>query len=170
MLKKITVLAFAAAAMLPAAPAGAWDQVCMKLPLWKTWFSANFHIVYDFSTASGRRYPTPTVCGRQKTGRRGAIDHPQGRWEGTGDISANGRIDSPSIHVNQTKCADISEIPEGRPFIVYIHPHSGHPALCETHRSNPDKWYHQQTRPYRTLNYESTGVAGRPTCKFARES
>ena len=53
MLKKIAVLAFAAAAMLPAAPAGAWEQVCMKLPLWKTWFSGNFHIVYDFHTYLG---------------------------------------------------------------------------------------------------------------------
>ena len=166
MLKKIAVLAFAAAAMLPAAPAGAWDQVCMKLPLWKAWFSSNFHIAYDFPTASGK---IPGSYYTKKTGRRGAIDLPKG-LNGSRDISANGRIDSPSVHINQTKCADISEIPQGKPFIVYIHPHSGNPAVCETHHSNPDKWYYQTNRPYRTLNYETTGVAGRPKCRYTHES
>ena len=167
MLKKITVLAFAIAAVLPAAPAGAWEQVCMKLPLWKTWFSGTFHVVYDFPTTPGGDLPGKySIRGMSKF----STQRVPGELEGNSDIIASGHIDSPGMHVNQTKCVDIREIPEGNPFIVYFDAHFGIGALCETHQSNPEKWYHQTNRPYRTLNYESTGTTLHVKCKYTHES
>ena len=166
MLKKIAVLAFAAAAMLPAAPAGAWDQVCMNLPLWKTWFSGNFHVVYDFSTALGE---IPGSYYPEERGSRGSIGLPK-ELNGSLNVRANGQIRSSSVHVNQTKCVDISKIPQGEPFIVYFHADFGRAVLCGTHRSNPDKWYHQTNRPYRTLNYKSTGTSLNTRCEYTHES
>ena len=164
MLKKIAVLAFAVAAALPAAPAGAWEQVCMKLPLWKAWISGNFHVVYDFSTHLGKlplSYQEPGASRMSIPGElRGDTRVPPAR----------GHVGSSTIHVNQTRCANISEIPQGKPFFIYFSPHLGTPALCETHSSNPDKWYHQTNRPYRTLNYESTGTTLHTKCRFTHES
>ena len=167
MLKKIAILAFAAAAMLPAAPAGAWDQVCIKLPLWKTGFTGNGRVVYDFPTASGE------IPGSYYPKKGGAQLRPlslPNDLKGSADVIAQGEVRTPTIHVNQTKCVNISRIPQGKPFIVYFYPDFGKAVLCETHRSNPDKWNHQQNRPYRTLNYESTGTSLNAKCKFTRES
>ena len=164
MLKKIAVLAFAAAAMLPAAPAGAWEQVCMKLPLWKTWFSGNFHIVYDFHTYLGE---LPDSYYVRETRSSTALPE---ELNASSRVRADGYIKSSSMHVNQTKCVDISEISQGDAFFLYFQPDLGKAVLCETHHSNPDKWYHQTNRPYRTLNYESTGSAAHPKCRYTHES
>ena len=165
MLKKIAVLAFAAAAMLPAAPAGAWDQVCMKLPLWKAWISGNFHVVYDFPTYLGKIPDSYRVWA--PGGGHEVIPRALG---GDSRLLAEGHIGSSTIHVNQTRCVDISKILQGKPFFIYFSPHLGTATLCETHSSNPDKWYHQTNRPYRTLNYESTGTTGHARCRFTHES
>ena len=165
MLKKAAVLTFAVAAMLPAAPAGAWEQICMKLPLWKTWYAANFHVVHSFHTNRGNDIPNSYYVPE----RRASMKLPD-ELGGTYNSRADGHIKSPDIIVTQTRCVDITEIPDGEPFFVYIHPHAGNAALCETHRSNPNKWNHQQNRPYRTLHYESWGGAAHAKCKFTRES
>ena len=162
MLKKIAVLAFAAAAILPAAPAGAWDQICMKLPLWKAWVSGNFHVVYSFPTSSGK------VPSSYYTNNTAAL-LPKS-LQGSDRVHARGHVGSSSIHVNQTRCVNISKIPHGDAFILYFEPHLGTAALCETHHSNPNKWYNQTNRPYRTLNYETTGAAGAPKCRYTHES
>ena len=162
-LKKAAILAFAAA-MLPAAPAGAWDQICMKLPLWKTWYAANFHVVHSFHTNAGdipNAYYMPE--------RRASMKLPN-ELGGTYNSRADGRIKSPGIAVNQTKCVDITEIPDGEPFFVYIHPPLRKRRPPQNHHSNLDKWNHQQNRPYRTLNYESWGGVAHAKCKFTRES
>ena len=167
MLKKIAVLAFAAAAILPAAPAGAWDQVCMNLPLWKTWFAGSGYVVYDFPTASGK---IPGSYYPEKEGARlRPLPLPKD-LNGSADVIAQDQVRTSTIHVNQTKCVNISKIPQGKPFIVYFLPDFGKAVLCGTHHSNPDKWYHQTNRPYRTLNYETTGTTFNAKCVYARES
>ena len=166
MLKKcITILAFAIAAVMPAAPAAAWEQVCMKLPLWKSWYSGTFHVVYDFHTHLG---VIPNSFYVSKTHSSTQLPDALG---GSTDVRADGQIDSATLRVNNTKCVDISRIRNGDAFFVYIKPDVGNAAaLCETHPSNPEKWYIQTSRPYRTLNYESWGGVAHPKCKFTHES
>ena len=167
MLKKITVLAFAAAVLLPAAPAEAWEQVCMKLPLWKTWFAGYGRVVYDFPTASGE---IPSAYRPKKGGAQLRLHRLPNDLNGSADVVAEDQVRTPTIHVNQTKCVNISKVAQGKPFIVYFHPDFGRAVLCGTHQSNPDKWYHQTNRPYRTLNYETTGTTFNATCRFTHES
>ena len=38
----------AALLAVPAAPAGAWDELCMHFPLGKTWFAGRFYLIHDF--------------------------------------------------------------------------------------------------------------------------
>ena len=157
MLKKIIpAVAVAAAMLLPAAPAAAWEQVCMKLPLWKTWFALeSFHVAYEFDPSIGR----PTGY------------HVHEEVEGSRHNPAAGNIRGPYIAVNQSKCVDISGLAEGTEMMIYIAV-SGVTKyrVCETHPANPDWWYVQSDRPYRTLWYEAWGSTANPKCKFTYES
>ena len=155
MLKKFAILIFAAAAMLlPAAPAAAWGEVCMKLPSWKTWFAGHLTVVpvYDPERGADRLLPS-----------RGYPLYER-------HVPAPNEITSRRILVNQSKCVDIRTIPYGTPFIVYIHVVEGKARLCETHPSNSDPWYHRTDRPYRKLWYEAWGTSSNPKCKFVYES
>ena len=166
--KKIIPLVFAfALAVLPVNGAAAWERVCMKLPLWDTGYAAKFVVIHGFPAAEGlpthqdlpgtsRDAPLPeTVGGDTRNGRR---------------VVAAGGVSSGVFIVNQTRCVDITGIAEGTPFIVYVAPEGGHARLCETHRSNPDPWYFQTSRPYRALNYEAWGTTFNAKCEFKYES
>ena len=166
MLKKIVPFIFAvAAALLPAAPAAAWEQVCMKLPLGKAAFAATFTVVHGFWAHWG----IPNAYNVPGERLRRPVPPELNPYEGHNP--ADGAIVSGSIVVNKSKCVDISGVENGEPFIVYVDSGwYGAIRLCETHRNNPDKWYFQQNRPYRTLWYEAWGVASSPKCAFVRES
>ena len=155
MLKKLIPLAFAAAAaLLPTSPAAAWEEVCMKLPLWKTWFAAHLTAVPVYNPDRGVDRLMPT---------RGYPLYER-------HVPAPNEIVSRRIQVNQSKCVDIRTIPYGTPFIVYAHVVEGTPRLCDTHPHNPEKWYVRTNSPYRTLWYEAWGSSSNPKCKFVYES
>ena len=165
MLKKFIPIVFAAAAvMLPTAPAAAWEQVCMKLPLWKTWFAGTLNVLHGFR--AGDEIPSSYV------GPDGVLQPvPAELHNSQGHNRADGLITSGSIRVNQSKCVDISGVAEGEPFLVYVDIGTYRGArICATHPSNPDWWYLQTRRPYRTLWYEAWGDAGSPKCAFKHEA
>ena len=155
MLKNLIAFAVVFAAMLaPAAPAAAWGQVCMKLPLWKTWFAGHLTVVPVYEPEKGAESLLPS--GGYPLYER--------------HVPAPNEIVSRRIQVNQSKCVDIRTIPYGTPFIVYIHVVEGKARLCETHPDNPEQWYVRTDRPYRTLWYEAWGASMHPKCKFVYES
>ena len=178
MLKKIIPIAFAAAAMLlPAAPAAAWEQVCMKFPFGKAWYAGYLVVVHGFIPHS---LPTMVllsgtlVHGKKERLKPGIGTNRNNRAiAGRENIAVGGKIVSGRIHAAQTRCVDISEIPEGDPFIVYVDTAETGPDgaahLCETHSSNPNGWYLQTNRPYRTLHYDAWGASWAPRCKFTHE-
>ena len=176
MLKKIpplmlAVLTALTLALAPAQDAAAWSKVCVKLPLWKAWFSATFHVAYDFNT--GRGIPS-TYLDDSVSNNRKWRSLPNA-LKGNKSSGARGLINSGQFAVNSSRCVDIREIPNGQPFIVYVRPAVGQssphgPAVvCETHRSNPNPWYFQQNRPYQELWYDSWGATWAPRCKFTHE-
>ena len=71
---------------------------------------------------------------------------------------------------NQSRCVDISEIPEGSAMMVYVNVSNGPTIVCGTHSSNPNWWYEQTDRPYRRLWYEATRTVWNPVCSYVRES
>ena len=167
MLKKLSVFVVVlAAALAPVSPAAAWQQVCMKLPLGKAAFSATLNVVHGFNPALG--IPTAYRAHGQNyhhglPGELGPFERPN---PANGLITSNGYI-----LANQSKCVDISEVPEGDYFIVYVDPSwNGNARLCATHPSNPHRWYAQTRRPYHTLWYEAWGAVWSPECEFKYES
>ena len=173
MQKKIIPFVFAAiAVMLPTTPAAAWEQVCMKLPFGKAWFAGYLVVAHGFDTEIG----LPTLYRIEgKEFHSGWL--PQLGGSGEENI-ADGKVASGRIFTSQSKCVDISGVSNGTPFIVYVatadtgdgDPSDTPAALCETHPSNPDQWYLQTTRPFRTLWYDAWGAAWAPRCKFVYES
>ena len=57
MLKKITAAVVLTLSLTFTPAAVAWDEVCMKLPIFHTWFAADFYVVYDFPATPGGRLP-----------------------------------------------------------------------------------------------------------------
>ena len=166
MLKKILPFIFAFAAMaLPVNGAAAWERVCMKLPLWKTGYAAKLVVVHGFPTEDG----IPTHQDIPGTSRDAPLPESLGGNSRNGRVVAAGGVSSGVFAVNQGRCVDITGIPEGAPFIVYVQPEGGTARLCETHPSNPDPWYLQTTRPYQTLQYEAWGTTFNAKCKFTHE-
>ena len=169
MLKKITPLMLAVLttaltlALAPAQDAAAWQRVCMKLPLWKAWYSAKFYVVYDFDTRNGRlpglmlskaghvRIPLPSNLG------------------GDPEKLAQAFRVSPTFAVNQSRCVSIKHLSYGSPFLVYVQVAGGTAAVCETHHTNPNPWYRKQKRPYKDLWYDAWGASLHPRCAFVRE-
>ena len=143
----------------------------MKLPLWKTWVSMNFYVVHTFEQVPGK-VPSKTFVGNGTGTNRQRV-----RLPNFGDSTikrehdpAQNRKESPRISVNQTRCVDISDIPNGQPFFVYATPYLGwNSVLCKTHHSNPNPWYVQQSRPYRDLMYEGWGSLQSARCEFKHE-
>ena len=166
MLKKFVPFVFAFAAMLlPTAPAAAWDEVCMKLPLGKAAFSATLNVLHGFRAEWG----VPSAYDIPGERYRGGVPSELGPSQSHNP--ADGLITSGSIVANKSKCVDISGVREGEPFIVYVDPGwSGSARICATHPSNPDRWYFQTRRPYRTLWYEAWGAVWSPKCEFKYES
>ena len=163
MLKKLSVFVVVlAAALAPVSPAAAWEQVCVKLPRGKAAFSANFTVVHTFWTPWGlpSQYTLPDGRTERLPGR---LRPSQRRNVGYG-------VESSSIAAGQSRCVDIAGVAQGDPFIVFIDPGLGKHTLCATHPSNPDRWYFQTNRPYRTLWYEAWGAIWSPKCEFKYES
>ena len=166
MLKKITAAVVLTLSLTFTPAAVAWDEVCMKLPIWHTWFAADFYVVYDFPAIPGGRLPYYYY----DTGRKSNYWLPPG----VGDeksLVAKGRIKSDNIAAGGSKCVSLAPVAQGKPFFVYVQTRvfTGY-DLCSTHSSNPEKWYHQTNRPYRQLWYKSTGVAGAPKCEYTHEA
>ena len=172
-----------AALFAPVHPAAAWDEVCMRLPLWKTGFAAHFHVVHAFN---GEQPGLPIAVWRIV---QSPDDHEWGEYVipsiqrniiNGGDLFnsdklAYGQIQSPDIRVNQTRCVNITGLRPNEPFFVLLNVHgkSGRYYLyCDIHPSaaavNP--WYNQTDRPYRKINFEARGVVGNPKCEFTHES
>ena len=42
-------LILAALLAVPAAPVGAWDELCMRFPIGKTWFAGRFYVIHEFN-------------------------------------------------------------------------------------------------------------------------
>ena len=137
------VLAALALTVAPVAPAGAWDQICVKLPLWKTWFAARFVIPYGFRPEIN---PRTNIVSQKKHSTR-------------------------VLNANESQCVDITNIQPGELFYVKVFPLEGKGIVCDTHPSNPKDYYAQTgDRPYTTLHYEAWGTSLHPRCKFIRES
>ena len=171
MLKKCIPLVFAAvAALAPVRAANAWDEVCVKLPLWKTWFSAKFAVVHDFDQSADGSLPAkhPLSPGSRPHDFSDVIPN-------STDTDAKSAVYSGKIAVNQSRCVDISGIPNGEPFFVFVlvdsaSISSSSGVVCETHPSNPNRFYNQQNRPYSKMWFESWGPVWGPKCKFTNES
>ena len=156
MLKKLIPVAAAAVAMLtPTAPAAAWDEVCIHLPLWRVgYYLESFTVAHGFDPQRGR--PTEHPINYDVAGNR--------------TNPSNGVIVSEDIAVNQSRCVDISGVPEGEAMMMYIEVGNGPAVVCGTHSSNPNWWYEQTDRPYRRLWYEATRTVWNPVCSYVRES
>ena len=50
-------LILAALLLVPVAPAGAWDEVCMRLPLGKAWLSGRLALVHEFKANDDDQVP-----------------------------------------------------------------------------------------------------------------
>ena len=50
-------LILAALLLVPVAPAGAWDEVCMRLPIGKAWLSGRLALVHEFKTNDDDQVP-----------------------------------------------------------------------------------------------------------------
>ena len=182
--RKIAAVVFAVAALFaPVHSAAAWDEVCMRLPLWKTGFAAHFHVVHGFDgDVPGLPY---AVWADEEV--------EENYWEGGNVIpplrdelinrrdllnyqkTASDQVQSGAIRVNQTRCVNISGMYDGEPFFVLanIHGKAGkNYVYCEIHPSaaavNP--WYNQTDRPYRKINFEARGSVSSPKCEFTHES
>ena len=175
MLKKLNscFVAFAAAltlALTPAQDAAAWERVCLKLPLWKTWFTADMHVVHSFKGVPGK-VPNAVFHGPTGEPRKWLESLPDfgkrtdHRWQGRAD----GQIISRGIAANQERCVDIRHIPVGQPFFVYIYAHLGRNLLCETHHTNSNPWYYQRNAGYRDIVYEAWGAVHSERCEFRYE-
>ena len=165
MLKNFIAFAVVLAATLaPAAPAAAWERVCMKLLLGKAWFAAeNLTVLHGFDPDLG--YPNSYLVDGVASGW---VPESLGR---SGNYNpAEGASISTSFAVNQSRCVDISGVEVGKPFMVYLTVDNGPARNCETHSSNPNWWYVQTERPYRTLWYEAQGSVWTPKCKFVYEN
>ena len=180
MLKKITpfllaVLTALTLALAPAQNAAAWDRVCMHFPLWKTWYAGRFYVTHTFQGRPGK-VPNSVYLG---SGYRVRVRLPHfGReTDPAPNAHANSQIVSSDISANKSACVDIRGIPNGQPFFVHVGSFFGGSGptgegnvLCKTHRSNPNPWYTQQNRPYKTLWYHAWGVVRSPKCEFKHES
>lgn len=170
MLKKIIVsAAFAFAAVLPAPPAVAWDEVCVHFPQWKTWYTGHFSVVHDHSFHKfGMPSHIPDSFNRDLD-RDFAVAAPRHTVK-RGARPADHALHSDNFGMNSSRCVDIRHIPEGEGFAVYVRTSTGPLAHCATHRSNPDMYYKQAKRPHRKIWWRGTGVAWSPSCHFWRES
>ena len=164
--KKIAVLCAFALSFVFAPAAFAWQQVCMHLPFWQTGFAANFHVVYNFPEESGR---IPYYYYDDELRRDNWLPPSVGENK---NIAAQGQITSGNISVGRSQCVGIRPyIGPGIPFFVYVQTSvfTGY-DICSTHSSNPNRWYHQQSRPYSKIWFKATGLAGNPRCEYWKES
>ena len=164
MLKKITPLMLAVLTTLALAPlqeAAAWQRVCMKLPLWQTWFAAHFHVIVGFDTSDGRLPGAEGYYLRNQLPKELGGDPEKYAW--------GSPRKSPSFRVNQSRCVSIEHVADGEPFFVYVQAAVGKAVVCKTHHTNPNPWYHQQNRPYQELWYKAWGTSGHPRCEFTHE-
>ena len=170
MLKKIAaILTFAVAALMPVAPAAAWDEVCVHFPLWKTAFAGDFAVVYDYdfrgtglpSHFPSRRY-SPSGGNLPITTPHHLINY-KSKPATVATISG-------TFGAGKTRCVTIGKIRNGQDFTVFVRTTLGTVAHCSTHSSNPNKWYTQQQRPFRKIWWQSWGVVGSPTCQYWRET
>ena len=162
MLKKTAAVVFAAAwSLAPAQTAAAWNEVCVKFPLWKTAFVGHFTVVHDhhMERAMPRRIPD--------RGKDGVVSDAPKHTITRGSRSAREGIHSGNFAANQSRCVDIRRIPEGRPFAVYVRANGV--AHCATHESNPRMYYKQRPGKFRhnQIWFEGWGVDGYPSCKFS---
>ena len=141
-------------------------RFAMKLPIWHTWFAADFYVVYDFPATPGGRLPYYYYD----------TDKNSNYWippasAMTSPWSPRGRIKSANIAAGGSKCVSLAPVAEGKPFFVYVQTRvfTGY-DVCSTHSSNPEKWYYQTNRPYRQLWYKSTGAAGAPQMRIHARS
>ena len=178
--KKFAAIAVAVAALVvPFRPAAGWDEVCVKLPLWKTGFAAHFHVIHGFDA--------------EPPGLPGAVwdVYDDGEYQSGGHVipsiaenlinrrdllnnskTAPAQVQSGTIRANQTKCVSIRSFYEGERFFVLVNVHgrAGKKYVyCELHRSARDPWYQQTSRPYSKMVYHAWGVVGNPKCEYAEE-
>ena len=172
MLKKITSFMLAALttltltlALAPAQNAAAWDEVCVKFPLWRTAFVGRFLVIHNHDFYAGapsfvpdRDYPRlsvpilKSVPGPRSRGARQALY--------SGDFTAG-----------KSRCVSIRHVTNNSSFAVFAQTTWGQATtLCSTHSSNPNIWYNQQQRPYRKIWFEAWGAAGSPRCAYWRET
>lgn len=166
----------------PARSAGAWDEVCVHLPLWRTAFAAHFHVVHGFDARE------PGLPAAVWEIRRGALGRTYGRnvipsirdnLHNRRELLNNEKtaarhIQSGSILANQTRCVSVSALPEGEPFFVLldVHGKAGRRYVyCEIHERTARRhpWYHQMSRPYRKMVYHAWGGVGHPRCEYNNE-
>ena len=165
MLKKTASLLFAAALSLaPVQTAAAWDQLCMKFPLWKTAYVGHFTVVHgrDFNRAMPSHVPDRDVAQIKIP----APDHTVTR----GSRPVWDAVHSGKFAANQSRCVDLSAIPNGRHFAVYvITGWSSGIAHCATHESNPNLYYTQQDGKFQfnQIWFEGWGSSPQPRCKFS---
>ena len=165
MFKKITAaLTFAVVALAPVAPAAAWEEVCMKFPLWKTAFIGFFSVIHDYQFQNGlpRSISSRNFKGADIQLPRHIANDKNPRTENV--------VFSGNFAANQSQCVDIRHIPNGQNFVVLVHTTWEAIAHCSTHSSNPNIWYTQQQRPFRKIWWQAWGAAGSPTCHYWRET
>ena len=167
MLKKFAPFLFAALLTLaPVQSAAAWEEVCVNFPLGKTWFIAHFSVVHSYSFKTKgmpgiipardkrRHFTAPAHTIKNRRARARTATH-------SGSFGANG-----------SRCVDISHIPNGGGFAVYVvTAHSEERAHCATPKSNPNMWMRQNTRsPNRKIWWQAYGIDSSPRCYFWRET
>ena len=169
MLKKfIPAIVAAVFALTPVHTADAWDEVCVHFPLWKTWFSGKFIVVSGFDSENDS---LPAKFGPNLNRPRDFSD----LIDNTTDDTARGAVYSSKMVVNQSRCVSIRDVDVDERFFVFILADSASISssvgvVCETHSSNPNRFYHQTNRPYRKIWFESWGAVWSPKCKYTHES
>ena len=182
MKKTLTTLALSLfLSMLTAPTAVAWDKVCVRLPLGKSWLVPQLHVVSHFPAWDTRRNiqldHLPGVANGEshhndRSGSRYDYDIPSGFGVDRG-VRASGPLKrTGNILAGQSKCLDISDLPNGTAFFAYVSTTFAggeRHALCSTHSSNRFRYYLQTERPYREMWYESWGAEWSPNCEFTHE-
>lgn len=182
MKRKLATFAFALALSFLAAPvATAWDKVCAKAPVGKAWMIPQLHVVSHFPAWDTRRNVRLEDLPGVANGETYYNDRSGSRYDyevpSSFDVNPWVRASGPlkrtgNILAGQSKCLDISDLPEGTAFFAYVSTtwFSGNRyGLCSPHSSNPFRYYLQTERPYREMWYETTGVEWSPKCEFTHE-
>ena len=173
------VVAAAALLLFPlsAPPAAAWESACAEFQFPKVWFDGKFRVLYGFDdippthgVVDGRHKLIPDPPYNRLTGRAtraddyhlppGHIARGAGAWSGT-------------MRTGNKRCVSLAEVRPGEKFVVYMLPGTmpeSAGVFCGTHPDNPDRYYHQQDRPFTRIWWRVWGTTDRPRCEFYHET